>query len=492
MTVSIDPDRRAGPEPEPGADATPISDRRRWLAVVVLAAALALDSGGVAVVNAALPAIGADLSITDTTLQWMMTSYALTFAGFLLFGGRAADVLGRRYVFALGVAIFCIAAVGAALAPNAELLMVARGLQGIGAALSGPASLALVTQLFPAGPERYKALAVYTSVGASSFSAGVVIGGVLTDVFNWRSVFVFNLLIGVAVLAAVRSVLPKGTRRRLSLDVPGAAAVTLGLLFAVFGLTRASEEGWDGLTLGALAAAAVMLVGFVIWERRIAQPLLPMDLLRVPAVRAATVTAVVFFTAVLGVLFFAPLYLQGLLGYTPMQSGLAILPMGILVIISTNISGRLMVRVGQRNLMITGLLLLAVGMVLWARTPLDGGYWLDVFPAVAVMSIGQGTAFAALTAGSLTGVPQHQHGVAGGFNVTAQQLGGSIGVALLVTAASVLSPGTDPESVLGGYHVGYLVAMGLLVFGAVLVAVLLRGERSGSRATRSGEETTTN
>ncbi|MEU4449429.1 MFS transporter [Actinosynnema sp. NPDC050801] len=469
MSTHVDPVDTGIPQPAPQAG---------WLAVVVLAAALALDTSSVAVVNAALPVIGHDLGIGSTGLQWTMTSYAVTFAGFLLFGGRAADVLGRRRVFTLGVGLFTVATVVAAIAPSAEILMIARALQGVGAALSGPASLALLTELFPEGPRRNKALAVYTSVGASSFSAGVVIGGVLTDFFSWRAVFVFNVIIGLAVLLAVRSVLPVGTRKPEKLDVVGATSVTGGLLLAVLGLSQASHSSWtDPLTIGPLALSVVLLAGFVWWEQRVDNPLLQLGIFRLPAVSAATVAAVVFFTAVLAVLFFAPLYLQGLLGYTPLQSGLAILPMGITVVLSANVAGRVMAKVGQRPLLITGLLLIAAGVGLWAVTPLDGNYWLHIFPAVLVMSVGQGVAFAGLTAASLTGVPQHEHGVAGGLNVTAQQLGGSVGVAALVTLAATVSPTGEPRDVLAGYHAAYLAAIAVILVGIAFIVVLMRGDR---------------
>lgn len=467
-------------EIEPASPVMPIlhEDRRRKLAIVVLAAALALDAGGVAVVNAALPAIGHDLGIENADLQWTMTSYAVTFAGFLLFGGRAADVLGRRRVFIMGVGLFTVATVLAAAAPAAEILMVARALQGVGAALSGPASLALVTEMFPEGSARNRALAVYTSVGASSFSAGVVVGGVLTDFFSWRAVFVFNLIIGVGVLVAVRSVIPCSRRNRESLDVVGATIVTSGLLLAVFGLSRAGHEGWgDMWTLSSLIISVVLLSAFVTWESRTANPLLDLAIFRRATVSAAAVAAVAFFTAVLAVLFFAPLYLQGLLGYTPLQSGLAILPMGVVVVVSSTIAGRVMVRVGQRRLLITGLLLIAAGVALWALAPLDGRYWLHVLPAVVVMSIGQGTAFAGMTAASLTGVPQGEHGVAGGLNVTAQQLGGSVGVAALVTLAASAGTTVTPESTLAGYHAAYFAAVVVLLLSAAGIAVLLRGTR---------------
>jgi MFS family permease len=358
--------------------AAPQVTRRQWAALVLLAAALALDAGGVALINPALPAIGRELSMGNAILQWLVTAYAVAFAGFLLFGGRVADVFGRRLVFASGVAIFTVGAVMAAAAPDAAVLIAGRGLQGLGAALSGPASLSLVTQLFPEGPLRNRALAIYTSVGASSFAGGLVLGGVLTNWLGWRAVFAFAAIVGGVVLAMER-----------------------------------------------------------------------------------------------------------MLGYSPIESGLAIVPMGLTVIVFANLAGRLMSTVGQRPLMVIGLLLIAAGVAgFWSRTALHGTYWPNILLGVVIMSAGQGTAFAALTVASLTGVPQYEHGVAGGFNVTAQQIGGSIGVAALVTIANVVS-GSRPTASrqLSGYHAAYLAGAGIAVLGAVVVALggVLEGRAAEGR-----------
>ncbi|MFJ8083609.1 MFS transporter [Streptomyces sp. NPDC096205] len=465
------------------AAAVPDASRRPWAALVILAAALALDSGSVAVINSALPEIGRDLSMSEATLQWTMTAYAVAFAGFLLLGGRAADVLGRRACFAAGVGLFAVSAVVAALAPSTGVLIAARAGQGLGAALSGPASLALVTQIFPEGPQRNKALAIYTAVGASSFSSGLILGGLLTDAFGWRSVFVVSTAIGLAVLLAVRAVLPAGTRGSQRLDFVGAVAVTLGLTLAVYGVSRASSVGWSAWdVVTSLVAAVVLLVGFVAWERRTAEPLLPLSIFRSSPVRAATLCAIAFFTPLLGMLFYAPLYMQGILGYSPLQSGAAIVPMGVIIIFAANAAGKNMARIGQRPLMAAGLLLIAVGVgVLWARTPVDGNYWIDILPAVAVMSVGQGLAFASMTAASMTGVPQEQHGIASGFNVTAQQIGGSIGVAALVTVANAVTSGTSPDDILSGYHTAFITGGAVAAVGAVIIALpALLGRRETS------------
>jgi EmrB/QacA subfamily drug resistance transporter len=438
----------------------------------VLAAGLALDTGSYAVVNSALPSIADQLSMNDTTLQWMVTSYALFFAGFLLFGGRAADVAGRRLVFGVGVGLFGVCSVLAAVATAAWMLTAARAGQGLGAALSGPASLALVTQLFPEGPSRNRAFGIYTAVGASSFSIGLVLGGVLTGTFGWRSIFIFSAVIAGVVLAAVPMLPPSSPARRQRLDIPGVIMASAGLVLCVYGVNQVATSGWESaLTWTALIAGIVLLLAFVSWESRAPEPLLPFSIFQSPAVRAATITAIGFFTALLGVLFYAPLYMQEILGYTPLESGAAILPMGVLVAISANVAGRIMGSAGQRPLMVGGVLLIVVGAGLWARTPVDGTYWVDIFPGVALMSVGQGLAFAALTAASMTGVPQERHGVASAFNVTTQQVAGSVGVAVLVTIAAAVTSGNTPADRLAGYHAAYLVGAAVAIVCALLVSV---------------------
>jgi EmrB/QacA subfamily drug resistance transporter len=457
-------------EPETSASGVPES-RRRW-ALALLAGALALDVSGVAVINAALPSIGAEYNIDGTTLQWTMTAYAITFAGFLLFGGRAADVLGRRKVFAVGIALFAVASLGAALAPNVGGLIAARALQGIGAALSGPASLALLSQIFPEGPQRHRALAVYAATGASSFSAGVVVGGILTDFLGWRSVFAFSVLAGVLVLSGVRALLPAGRRRHNSLDIPGAALVTLGIGLVVYGVSEGSAAGWGSAqVVVSLALAVTGLAAFVVWERRRAEPLLPLSIFRSSPVRAASLTGVVFYTGASGLLFFAPLYMQGILGYSAFESALAVVPIGIVVTISSQIAGRHMSPATYKPLMATSLLLIGTGIALWTGTPENGSYWTHMLPGIVVMSIGQGMGFGAMTAATLEGLPYHRHGVAGAVNVTAQQIGSSIGVAILVAVSTGVSGGGDPSPAdqLSGFHAAYGVAGAIGLLGALAI-----------------------
>ncbi|MFJ8434755.1 MFS transporter [Kitasatospora sp. NPDC094019] len=437
---------------------------RPGLALGVLAGALALDVSGLGVLNAALPAVGERFDLADTTLQWVMTAYAVTFAGFLLVGGRLADVLGRRRVFEAGVALFTVSALVGAAAPSTGVLLGARAAQGIGAALSGPAALALLTETFPAGPARNRAFSVYAAVGAASFSGGVMLGGILTQFWGWRSVLWFSVLLGLAVLAATRAGLPDSAGHSGRLDLPGAITGTVGLTLLVVGVSS------DGAAVWVLLAAAVLALAlFVVRESRTADPALPLGLFRLAPVRAASLAAFLQYMGSVGMLFFAPLYLQGMLDYSPFESGLALVPMSAAVFLTANFAtGRLLARWTPHTLMAVGLVLIGVGTGLWMTTPLDGGYVQYVLPGLVLSGIGQGLNFPSMTSAALSGVPAEQHAVAGAVNVVTQQIGASAGVAVLVLVA-----GTRDDH-LAGYHLAYLTAALACLAGAALIALRRR------------------
>ncbi|WP_330239314.1 MFS transporter [Streptomyces sp. NBC_00525] len=438
--------------------------RRPGLALGVLAGALALDVSGLGVLNAALPSVGEQFDLDDTTLQWVMIAYAVTFAGFLLVGGRLADVFGRRRVFEAGIALFTAAALVGAVSPDIAVLLGARAAQGIGAALSGPAALALLTEVFPAGPARNRAFSVYAAVGAASFSGGVMLGGVLTQFFGWRSVLWFSVAVGAAVLAATRAGLPDGTGRGGRLDLPGAISGTLGLTLLVVGVSSSGAVVW-----AALGAAAVFLVLFVVRELRTADPVLPLGLFRVPSVRAASLAAFLQYMASVGMLFFAPLYLQGMLDYSPFESGLALVPMSLAVFLTANYAtGRLLATYSPYTLMAVGLVLIGVGTGLWMSTPHHGGYALYVLPGLVLSGIGQGLNFPSMTSAGLSGVEPEGHAVAGAVNVVAQQIGSSVGVAVLVLVAAT------SDDRLTGYHLAYLTAALACVAGAAAITFARR------------------
>ncbi|WLQ42149.1 MFS transporter [Streptomyces laculatispora] len=446
---------------------------RPGLALAVLAGALALDVSGLGVLNAALPSVGDRFGLDDTTLQWVMIAYAVTFAGFLLVGGRLADVFGRRRVFASGIALFTVAALVGALAPGTAVLLGARAAQGIGAALSGPAALALLTEVFPAGPARNRAFSVYAAVGAASFSGGVLLGGVLTQFLGWRSVLWFSVVVGLAV---TRAGLPRGVGRGGRLDLPGAISGTLGLTLLVVGASSNGAVAWS-----ALCAAVALLALFVVREHRTADPLLPLGLFRVPSVRAASLAAFLQYMGSVGMLFFAPLYLQGMLNYSPLESGLALVPMSLAVFLTANYAtGRLLARHTPRTLMAVGLVLIGGGTALWMSTPHHGSYALHVLPGLVISGIGQGLNFPSMTSAALTGVPPERHAVAGAVNVVAQQIGASVGVAVMVLVAAT----SDDQ--LTGYHLAYLAAGLACAFGAASIAAVRRASpATPSPATRT-------
>jgi MFS family permease len=443
-------------------------------ALAVVASAVGLDASSVAVVNAALPEIEVDLLMSASVLQWVITAYAVTFAGFLLFGGRLADVFSRRLVLAVGIGIFAVGSLASAVAGGTLWLILARAAQGIGGAISVPASTALLFEIFPPGPLRNKALGIFTSVAAGSFSGGLIFGGFLADLFGWRSVFAFTAVVAGVILLGARSTLPAGTTHRRPLDLPGTVAVTVGLLLAIFGVSRAGEAGWsDPLAVGAVVVGVVLLVGFVLWERRTSESLLPFDILATIPVWSAAVTAFVFFGIVLAELFFTPLYMQNMLGYSPMVSATALLAQSISVIVSANLTARLLDRgIGQHTLMGTGMLLLAAGMASFVRTPLDGSYLVHLFPGFVVVGAGIGVCHASMTAASLTGISRDKQGVAGAFNATAQQVGASMGTVVLVTVAVGMASGDGDAGELAGYHAAYWGAAFLGVAGAITVLLL--------------------
>ncbi|HEY8986307.1 MAG TPA: MFS transporter [Streptomyces sp.] len=441
---------------------TEVTPRHRpGLALGVLSGALALDVSGLGVLNAALPPVGTRFDLDDTTLQWVMIAYAVTFAGFLLVGGRLADVLGRRRVFEVGIALFTLAAMVGAVAPSIGVLLGARAVQGIGAALSGPAALALLTEVFPAGPARNRALGVYAAVGAASFSGGVLLGGVLTQFLGWRSVLWFSVVVGAAVLAATRVGLPASVGRGGRLDLPGAIAGTVALTMLVVGASTSGTAAWSVLGL-----AVVSLLLFVVREHRTADPVLPLDLFRVPSVRAASLAAFLQYMASVGMLFFAPLYLQGMLDYSPFESGLALVPMSAAVFLTANfVTGRLLAKHTPRMLMTVGLVLIGGGTALWMSTPHGGNYLLHVLPGMVLSGIGQGLNFPAMTSSALTGIEPERHAVAGAVNVVAQQIGASVGVAIMVLIAA-----TSGDQ-LTGYHLAYLAAGIGCVLGAAIIGM---------------------
>jgi EmrB/QacA subfamily drug resistance transporter len=439
----------------------------------------------VAIVNVALPSIQADLGFSATSLQWVVSAYALTFGGLLLLGGRAADLLGRRRVFVAGVAVFALASLLGGLAPTSELLIAARGLQGVGAALMTPAALSILMTTFPEGAERNKALGAWGAVGASGGTIGLLVGGVLTQTVGWEWIFLLNVPIGAVVIALSPALLDDtravGVPRRF--DLAGAATVTAALSLLVYALVDAGTAGWTSLQTVGLAAASTLLLGaFVVIERRSPAPLVPFRIFRLSALLGSNVAGVLFGAAVYGTFFVITLYLQRVLGYSPMRAGFAWLALSLTALVASLGGSQIVTRTGPRRPLVAGLVTAAAGIWMLSRLPADAGYAMDLLPALLVSGVGIGLAFVTLSIGALEGVEERDSGLASGLVNTTQQIGGALGVALLSTIAvtrtgDVLAahPTTAPAVALTeGFTDALLAGAAFAAGGALLAAVLIR------------------
>jgi EmrB/QacA subfamily drug resistance transporter len=474
------------------------TDSRRWFGLALLCTAFFMVILDVAIVNVALPSIQADLDLSPRNLQWVVSAYALTFGGLLLLGGRAADLLGRRRVFVAGVAVFALASLLAGLTPGGALLIVARALQGIGAATMTPAALSILTTTFREGAERNKALGAWGAVGASGGTIGLLVGGVLTDTVGWQWIFLLNVPVGAVVIALSPLLLDEtrvvGIVR--GFDLAGAAAVTGGLSLLVYTLVDAGTAGWGSArTIGLALASALLLAAFAVIERRSSTPLVPFRIFRLSALLGSNVAGVLFGAAVYGMFFVVTLYLQQVLGYSPLAAGFAWLALSVTALVTSVGGAQLVTRIGPRLPLVAGLAVAAVGTWLLSRLPADAGYVRDLLPALTVSGIGVGLAFVTLSIGALEGVEERDSGLASGLVNTTQQIGGAIGVAVLSTIAVSRSevilaahPRLAPTTALaGGLGDALLAGAAFAAAGAILAAVLVRRRASapeGAQATR--------
>ncbi|MGW4471073.1 MFS transporter [Nonomuraea sp. NPDC004354] len=441
------------------------TNRRQQAALVLLCAAVFLDSMDLSLMGVALPAIGRDLSLSESTLQWLMSGYAVAYGGFLLLGGRIADLFGRRRVFLLSLAVFAAASLAGGLLSAGWPLVATRVIKGVAAALTAPAALSLITITFAEGPQRNRALGVYSLAGATGYTAGLIASGLLTEI-SWRLVFFLPVPIALLVLAAAPLVLPHGVRppgARERFDAAGAIAVTGGVLMAVFALT---ERNWTA------GVVAVLLLGaFVLIERRRSAPLVPLEMFRSGTVGAANLAALAWACATIGWQFVAVLYLQQVLGYTALATGLGIVPMGLAIVIAANLAGGLISRYGLGRVAAAGMLVQGAGILLFLRAGAAGDYVTVLLPALVVHGIGNGLSFPSLNIAAVSGLPDERQGLASGLVTSAVQIGAGIGVAVL---AAVMALG---GSTLAGYRIAFLMAGGFSLLGAFVVAFGLRLRR---------------
>ncbi|MYW02461.1 MFS transporter [Streptomyces sp. SID3343] len=462
--------------PEPGGPA-----RVRYAPLAVLSAAAGLDAGGVAVLNSALPSMGARFGTSAQNLSWAVTGYALAFAGLLLCGGAMADRLRRRQVLVRGLVTVAVGAVLAFMAPVFWMVVAGRVLQGAGAAITMPAATALLTSVYPSGPTRSRALGVFSAAQAGCYGAGLVLGGVVTSAFGWRWVFALQASAAVVTAAAAMRWLPAGTRHHRSrLDLVGAGALVTAITLIVLSADLASRPG-GGRLAGVLVAAAAA-GGYLWWRRGRTRDgdavLLDPGLLRSRGVRTAALVASVFYFCVTGSLFLLPLYLQQVRGMSPASSGLAVLPVSLAVTAAALVSGRLMRTRGPRPLLAWGVLLTAGGVLLWCTAGPHSPYGGAVLAGLVVTGIGQGLAFPAITATGLRDVSDRAHGSASAVTTTALQIGSGIGPTVLAGIAQAVGAGGRGELSLSGHHIAYAVAAGLLLFvGLPAAARLDKGSR---------------
>jgi len=475
---------------------TGIEGRRRWFALIVLCLGSLMIVLDTTIVNVALPSIKADLGFSKTSLAWVVNAYLLTFGGFLLLGGRLGDLYGHRRLFLAGITLFTLASLACGLSTAQGSLVGARAVQGLGGAVASAVSLSLMMNLFTEPAERAKAMGVFGFVAAGGGSLGVLLGGVLTDVLDWHWIFLVNLPIGVLVYVLSLRLLPAAhgpaTARRL--DVAGAVTVTSSLMLAVYAIVNGNQSGWTSTqTLGLLAGSVVLLVLFLTIEARVSSPLIPLRLFRLRNVATANVVGVLWAAAMFAWFFLSALYLQSVLGYSPLQVGLAFLPANLIMgVFSLGLSAKLVLRFGIRSPLGVGLLLAAVGLVLFVRAPVDGHFVVDVLPSMILLGFGAGMAFNPVLLAAMSDVAPEESGLDSGLVNTAFMMGGALGLAVLASLAAhrtdtLRSSGESELAALtGGYHVAFLVGAVFAVAAALLGATLLRaGQQAPAHA---GEE----
>ena len=463
-------------------------DRKRWLALMVLCFGVLMIVLDATIVNVALPSIRDDLGFSQTSLAWVVNAYLLTFGGFLLLGGRLGDLFGQRRLFLIGITFFTLASLACGIANTQGLLVAARALQGFGGAVVSAVGLSLVMSLFTEQDERAKAMGVYGFVAAGGGTIGVLLGGLLTDKLNWHWIFLVNLPVGIAVFALCLVLVPvaRGQAAEGRLDVAGAISVTAALMLAVYAIVNGNGTGWTSAqTLGLLGAAVVLLAVFVAIEARVRAPLVPLGIFRLRNLTTANGIGILSAAAMFAAFFFSTLYLQLVLGYSPLQVGLAFLPQSlIMAACSLGLSARLVMRFGIKPPMITGLLLMTLALLLFARAPVDGSFVTDLLPSMILLGLGAGIGFNPIFLAAMSDVPQEESGLASGVVNTAFMMGGALGLAVLASLAasrtdSLLASGNGQlDALTGGYHVAFLVgaifALGATVLGAALLRVRMQ------------------
>lgn len=478
-------------------------ERSRWLALYVLCAGMLMIVLDGTIVNVALPSIQDDLGFTQSNLAWVVNAYMIPFGGLLLLAGRLGDLVGQRRIFLVGLTVFTFASLLCGVSQSQAMLVGARFVQGIGGALASAVVLGMIVTMFPEPRNQAKALGVYGFVASAGGSIGLLAGGVLTEAISWHWIFMINLPIGVAVgYLALRLVEGReGIGLAQGADFPGAALVTASLMLGVFTILRITEWGWtDTRTLLLGAVAVALLTAFVTRQARIANPLMPLRLFRSRNVAGANALQALLVAGMFGMFFLGALYMQRVLGYSPLEVGLAFLPASVVMgLLSLGFSERLIMRFGPRRTLIPGVAAVVVALLLFARTPVDGHFAVDLLPPFLLIAVGVGTSFPAIMTLAMSGATPSESGLASGLVNTSMQVGGAIGLAVLATlstdrTASAEAAGSSPaEALVSGFHLAYLVGAGLAAIAVAIAVLVLRdpqpraGAGYGAEAAESAE-----
>jgi EmrB/QacA subfamily drug resistance transporter len=471
--------------------------RAKNLALLLLAMTQFVVVIDASIVNVALPSIGSHLHFSRTDLSWVVNAYTLTFGGFLLLGGRLADLLGRRRMFMLGLVVFSLASFAGGIAQSEGWLLAARAIQGLGAAIVSPAALSIITTTFAEGSERNRALGIWGAVAGAGGAAGVLLGGILTSGLSWRWVLFVNVPIGIAAAAAAPRTLRESRAENgaRTFDLPGAVTVTAGLSLLVYAIVDAVNAGWGSTaTLAKIGGAVVLLLAFLVIELRQRHPLMPFSIFRLRTLRGANIVGLLVGMSLFSMFFFISLYLQNVLHYSPIRTGVSYLPLAVGIILSAGAASQLVTRVGFKPVLVTGLVLIAGGLIWFSQVPAPGGsYAADVLGPSLLAAAGLGFSFVPVTIAAVTGTEPHEAGLASGLINTAQQVGGALGLAILATIAnsrtqSAFHSGVHNATVAltKGFDRAFLVGAGFAVAGAILAMILIssRDSREHSESAR--------
>ncbi|MGH2925182.1 MAG: DHA2 family efflux MFS transporter permease subunit [Solirubrobacterales bacterium] len=468
---------------------------RRWIALALLCVAQFVVVLDASIVNVALPSIGTALNFSQDSLSWVVNAYVLTFGGFLLLGGRLADILGRRRVFMFGLVLFALASLAGGLSQTDTQLIIARAIQGLGAAILSPAALSIVTTTFSDGSERNKALGVWGAVAGSGGAAGVLLGGVLTQYLGWEWVLWVNVPIGLAAAAIAPRLVAESRSESLTraFDFAGAASVTLGISTLVYGVVDATNAGWGSAqTIGLLSASAILLAVFVAVELRSDAPLVPFGIFRRRTLTGANVVGLLTGASLFSMFFFISLYMQQVLGYSAIRTGLSYLPLALMIIVAAGVASQLVTRIGFKPVLAAGMALISGGLVWFSQVSVGGSFMGDILGPSLVAAAGLGFAFVPQTIAAVSGVANREAGLASGLINASQQVGGAIGLAILATIANSRTdhlmsvahgnPAALPGALTDGFQAAFLGGAAIAALGLIATLVLIRGRDSRAHA----------